>query len=120
MKIIYKFRKVFLLLFLSVSLSACLSNVDEVEEIDPGNADPCADITFSMNVKPIIDNNCVSCHSTSGQASFLNLETYNAVAANATKVKSEVVSKDMPIGGTLTNEEISAISCWVDAGAVNN
>lgn len=115
MKTTYKFRKAYLLLFLLVSLSACLTNVDEEEELDP-----CADITFSVNVKPIIDANCVSCHSTSGQASFLNLETYAAVAASAASVKAEVVSKDMPIGGTLTNEEIAAISCWVDAGALNN
>lgn len=115
MKTIFKFKNAFLLFFLTVSLSACLSNVDEEMVLDP-----CAEITFSMNVKPIIDNNCVSCHSSSGQASFLNLETYDAVNLNALKVKSEVVTKDMPIGGSLTNEEIAAISCWVDAGALNN
>jgi len=116
---ILKFRNAFFLLFLTVSLSACLTNVDELEEIDPGTPDPCADITFSINVKPIIDNNCVGCHSTGGGQSP-NLETYNGVSANAARVKSEVVSKEMPIGGSLTNEEIQAISCWVDSGALNN
>lgn len=119
METIFKFKNAFLLFFLTVSLSACLSNVDEVEEIDPGTPDPCADITFSMNVKPIIDNNCIGCHSTAGGQSP-NLESYNAVSANAARVKSEVVTKAMPIGGSLTNEEIAAISCWVDAGALNN
>ena len=114
-----KSKKVFLLFLLVASLSSCLSNIDEEEVTDPGTTDPCATITFSMNVKPIIDSNCISCHSTGGGQSP-NLETYNGVAANSARVKSEVVSKDMPIGGSLTNEEIAAISCWVDAGALNN
>lgn len=119
MNINLKFRKTFLLLILIFSISSCLTNVDEEEVIDDGVVDPCATITFAINVKPIIDNNCIQCHSTNGGQSP-NLETYNAVSANAARVKSEVVSKDMPLGGSLTNEEIQAISCWVDAGALNN
>lgn len=116
---ILKSKKAFLLLLLVTSLSSCLTNVDEEEVIDPGTPDPCATITYAINIKPIIDNNCIQCHSTNGGQSP-NLETYNAVSANATRVKSEVVSKEMPIGGSLTNEEIAAISCWVDNGALNN
>ena len=114
MKSIQKFENTFLLFLIMIALSSCLSNVDEIEEIDS-----CAAITFSMHVKPIIDNNCISCHSLEGGQSP-NLETYNAVSANALRVKSEVVLREMPIGGSLTNEEITAISCWVDAGALNN
>lgn len=114
MKSTLKFIKAFILLFLVVATTACLTNVDEEIELDP-----CDVITFTMNVKPIIDNNCIGCHSTAGGQSP-NLETYNGVAANASRVKSEVESGDMPIGGTLTTEEIQAISCWVDAGAPNN
>ena len=119
MKSNIKLKKAFLLLLIVTSLSSCLTNVDEEEAVDPGTPDPCATITFALNVKPIIDNNCIQCHSTNGGQSP-NLETYNAVSANSARVKSEVVSKDMPLGGSLTNDEIQAISCWVDAGALNN
>jgi uncharacterized membrane protein len=119
MNTLFKFRNAIYFLFLMGLLTSCMENVDKVEEIDPGAPDPCEDITFSKNVKPIIDNNCVSCHSTGG-GQPPNLETYIGIRVEATSVKSEVVSKDMPIGGSLTNEEISAISCWVDAGAENN
>lgn len=114
---IQKLRKVFFLFVITVSMSSCLTNVDEEIVIETETQDPCADITFSKNVKPIIDNNCIVCHS-GGQ--FPNLSTYNGISANAALVKSEVVSRDMPRGDTLTNEEIQAISCWVDAGALNN
>tara|TARA_R110002126_G_scaffold286314_1_gene437900 strand:- start:13781 stop:14140 length:360 start_codon:yes stop_codon:yes gene_type:complete len=116
---ILKFRHTFFLLFLTVSLSACLTNVDELEEIDPGASDPCADITFAIHIKPIIDSNCVQCHGNGGN--FPNLTTYNGISANAASVKSETASRRMPQGNaTLTSEEIQAISCWVDAGAFNN
>ncbi len=119
MKYNLKFRKTFLLPVLVVLISSCLTNVDEEEVLGPDSLDPCVDITFSMNVKKIIDTNCVACHSsTGGQTPYL--ETYSGVSANAGEVKSEVVSKEMPIGGSLTNAEISAIVCWVNAGALNN
>jgi uncharacterized membrane protein len=120
MKNQFNFKKEFLLLAIVVLLSSCLTNVvEEAEEIvDPATPDPCADITFTMNVKPIIDNNCVQCHGTGGN--FPNLTTYNGVSSNAAIVKTETSTRRMPQGTTLTEDEIKAISCWVDAGALNN
>ena len=45
---------------------------------------------------------------------------YNDASSNANSIKSEVVSRRMPQGSSLTNEEIQAIRCWVDEGALNN
>jgi uncharacterized membrane protein len=114
MKNIFKFRKLLVLLAFSLMFASCLTNVDEEIQLDP-----CSEITFNINVKPIIDNNCTVCHSTAG-AQFPNLETYEGVKANASKIKSEVETLSMPIGGSLTTDEIQAISCWVEAGALNN
>ena len=114
MKNIFKFKNLLVLLVLSLVFSACLTNVDEEIQLDP-----CAEITFAKNVKPIIDNNCIGCHSTAG-GQFPNLETYEGVKANASQIKIEVETLSMPIGGSLTTDEIQAISCWVDAGALNN
>ena len=52
-----KFYKTFLLTILVVLISSCLTNVDEEEVLDPDALDPCVDITFSVDVKKIIDNN---------------------------------------------------------------
>ena len=108
-----KFKSTFLLLLFLATLTSCLSNVDEEEVIDP-----CATITYTLNVKPIIDNNCVQCHGAGGN--FPNLTTFNGTSASAAIVKDAVVTKRMPQGGSLTNQEIQAISCWVDGGALNN
>ena len=109
---ILKLRKVFFLFVITFSLASCLTNVDEEVELDP-----CDEITFTMNVKPIIDNNCVSCHN---GGLFPNLSTYNSISANAAIVKDAVVTKYMPQGSPLSDADIQAISCWVDAGAPNN
>lgn len=111
-------KKEFLLLLLVVSLSSCLTNVENPIEEEAPNVDPCATITYTLSVKPIIDNNCIQCHGTGGN--FPNLTSYNGTSANANIVKAEVVSRRMPQGGSLTTAEIEAISCWVDGGALNN
>ncbi|RYD92370.1 MAG: cytochrome c [Sphingobacteriales bacterium] len=38
-------------------------------------------VTYNANVKSIIDNNCVMCHSQQGSASFRPLTTYSQVKA---------------------------------------
>jgi uncharacterized membrane protein len=114
-----KFKKIVLIITLGVFFSSCLTNVEEpfVEE-DPSAENPCETITFSGNVKSIIDTNCIQCHAAGGN--FPNLTTFNGVSSNAASVKSETTSRRMPQGSTLTNDEIAAIACWVDAGALNN
>lgn len=120
MKSNLKIKKAFLLLLFVASLTSCLTNVENPieEEEDPTTPDPCADITYAISVKPIIDANCIQCHGSGG--TFPNLTTYNGTSANAAIVKAETSSRRMPQGGTLTTAEIEAIACWVDGGALNN
>lgn len=115
-----KIKKLFLLLAVGIFFSSCLTNVEEpFVSLDPSLVDPCETITFSSHVKSIVEVNCVQCHGVRGQ--FPDLTTYAAISANAALVKSVTVSRRMPQGGgTLTNEEIAVISCWVDGGALNN
>lgn len=99
--------------FCLIFLSSCLTNIDEEEQLDP-----CDTKSFAVDIKPIIDTNCVVCHGAGGN--FPNLTTYTGISNNAFLVKSEVVSKRMPQGAPLSDADIEAISCWVDAGALNN
>jgi hypothetical protein len=67
---------------------------------------------FTSAVLPIIQSNCVSCHS--------SYNTYAGVKASVSAIRSEVVSGNMPKGGSLTTDQKNAIVCWIDAGAPNN
>ena len=110
-------------MLLSFSLTSCLNNVEQEEEIilddvQDDKPDPCATVTFSNSVKPIVDANCIQCHGNGGN--FPNLTTFSGVKNNANIVKSVVASRRMPIGGTLPQEDIDAIVCWVNGGALDN
>lgn len=65
--------------------------------------------TYTNDIKPILDSKCVSCHG--------EFADYAGASGSAAAIKERVTSGDMPQGGSLTAEEISLISQWVDAGA---
>ena len=119
MKSHFKIRKEFLVFIVSVFFVSCLTNVEE-DVIDDGEVivDSCSEITFSQNIKPIIDAACIDCHAIGGN--FPNLTSYSAISSNANSVKAEVVSRRMPKGISLTQSEIDAIVCWVESGALDN
>jgi uncharacterized membrane protein len=74
-------------------------------------------ITYSRQIKPIIDNNCAmsSCHAT-GCAPRVPLTTYSEVCAQATAVQNHVfVIQDMPPGG-MSATELSLLQAWLNNG----
>lgn len=100
-------------------------------------------ISFSQDVKPIIDKNCVSCHQADGQgvvASGFNMTSYDdlmkgakfgpMVIANDAEGSNMVVlmegradpSISMPHGQEkpVSKADILTIRMWIDQGARNN
>lgn len=111
------FKKIAAILIPSFLFFSCLTNVEEAIIENP-QEDFCKTRTYSLHVKTIIEANCIQCHGQGGNSP--NLSTFNGVSNNANSIKNEVVSRRMPQGGSLTDEEIKTISCWVDEGALNN
>jgi len=110
-----KNRSLFILIACQViPLLSCENNIEEelqeIKECDPN-------ISFSKVIKPIIDNNCLQCHNGN---QFPDLRTYESIRINSNKIKEETQTRRMPIGGNLTTDQIEAIACWVDSGALNN
>ncbi len=79
-------------------------------------------IHFSTQIKPMIDNNCISCHSAG--ATSPDLSTHANIAANATLVLNSLSGSGvqlMPLGGPALNDSlISQFSCWISQGKQNN
>ena len=77
------------------------------------------DITFSQ-VNLIIQTNCAvsGCHDGNQTPDFRDV---NNVVGNASLIKQRTGNKTMPAGGgSLTDEQIATIACWVDDGASGN
>jgi hypothetical protein len=86
-------------------------------------------VTFAKNVAPILQKRCEECHRQGGIAP-MSLVTFEEVRPWARSIKEKVVKREMPpfhatgaIGRyhddpRLTETEITAITTWVDNGAV--
>ena len=97
-------------LFLLLLLSSCTYN-EILPVCEPDEQE------FSDLVQPIIEENCLGCHSeNSGRPSILT--TYDGVinAVNNHGLKDEVVSLRMPPYGStpLSASEINIITSWID------
>ena len=72
---------------------------------------------YIQSVQPIIEENCMSCHSTNAN-SLVILGTYDKVidAVNNYSLRDEVVSGRMPMSGSppLSQSEINVIKNWID------
>lgn len=103
---------VFLLLF-----AACEEHVINDDTTTPVVVDCNPAVSLATDITPIIQTRCVSCHNGSQPP---NLTSNSRIQNNAASIKAAVVSRRMPLGGSLTTEQIDAIRCWVDNGAQDN
>jgi len=111
------------LIELSVSLlvviftNSCASdNIEELYGLPDYLCDP-QQVGFSSVIQPIIQTNCAisGCHVPG--TGLPNFQDVNQIKSNADEIKNRTRSRDMPRVGSLSQEEIDQISCWVDSGA---
>ncbi len=98
-------------------------------------------ISFANDVQPIFDQNCISCHPSSGNLDLTTAHSYsqlvnvNASGYSAKRVvpgdaENSVLYKkidgsgtygsNMPLGGNLSAAQINTIKQWIIEGAQNN
>ncbi len=100
------------------ALAACKK---ETTETTPIASVDCTTVTYSEVIKPLFDANCVSCHGTGSPDGALNNYAETKVFAENGKLKDEVLTtRSMPIGKTLSSDQLGQIKCWLDDGAQNN
>lgn len=79
--------------------------------------------SWSSDVSPVIISSCSyssGCHASGSNNGPGALVNYQQVYNNRAAVRSSVVSGRMPEKGSLSSSALSAIVCWIDAGAANN
>lgn len=79
--------------------------------------------SWATDVLPVIQSSCSyssSCHASGSGKGPGALFTYQQVYNNRASIRSSVVSGQMPENGSLSSSALSAIVCWIDAGAANN
>ena len=99
-----------------------LSNCKKEENIN--NVD-CSMVnsSYSANIKPIINANCISsgCHNAnSTNGDFTTYNGLKAKADNGSLNNRVVQQKNMPPSQPLSLDDLEKIKCWINSGAPNN
>jgi uncharacterized membrane protein len=97
------------------------------EKIDPvsGDFDPVdGGVTYSEDMKPILDENCIRCHASdksgperNGAPLSVNLDTYEGASASSEAANVRVQSGSMPPIGPLDSADRELFQQWVEDGA---
>lgn len=122
-----KNNNIYIFLLLAFLVTACSKNSSTSSGGGGGGGTvpTCTGVaaSFSANVLPLIQTKCATnsgCHAAGAVNSGGVLTTHAQISAKASAIKSSVNAGTMPKSGSLTNAEKAIISCWVDAGALNN
>lgn len=111
---------------LMIFLNSCY--YDNVEELYPQNPEcDTTNVTFSNDVYPVINSNCISCHNSTLSSGGVNLETYDDIVNAANNgslmgvVKHESGWSPMPKNGNKLDDcTISKLEIWISNGKPNN
>ncbi|MEO6039160.1 MAG: hypothetical protein ABIQ93_12175 [Saprospiraceae bacterium] len=78
-----------------------------------------ADLSYTKNMKGIIDRVCLSCHSGSGPGprDYRTYEGIKPVLDNGLVLERVVIKKDMPQSGiSMSQAQRDSVNCWIKAG----
>lgn len=114
-------KKALILLLFTLIFSNCTSvSTDDLTIPAP------VSITYTANVKSIIDQSCATsgCHNATSNTQNLTLETYtqvkNAFQNRNALGRMESTTNPMPPTGNLPNTSIQMIKNWRDQGYLEN
>jgi len=103
----------------SIALFSCTR-----EKVTPKEIQCTSTISFSNDVVPIIQANCINCHDQGNASGGFDFSSYISVSANANAILNSMKANGyqlMPIGGpALPDSTIQKISCWINQGKQDN
>ena len=105
------------IVFVVALFSSCKKGKEEV--IDCTGVSP----SYTSDVKPIINANCLSsgCHSAgSSNGDYTTYDGLKKVALSGSLERRVVTNKSMPVSSPLSLEDRKKIKCWISSGSPNN
>jgi mono/diheme cytochrome c family protein len=110
--------KYFTYLIVGLVLTSCAYNKEEslpAPKIDTTGVQ----VTYNNYAKQVIDNNCATCHSSSGgQAPFLS--NYSEVSGQKNRIEARAINASpsiMPPSGALAQPILDTLQIWLNQGA---
>ncbi|MPS65788.1 MAG: hypothetical protein E2589_12970 [Chryseobacterium sp.] len=118
----FNMKKIMYIFSLATILIACESRT--YEEIS-GSTSIVEKVTYNKDVKPLIDANCIVCHSAGGAASFQPWTSYTQVKNHIDNILDRIQRpvgdpQKMPQGGALSPSQINIFIKWKTDGLIEN
>ncbi len=116
-------------LILILNMTACKKENEETLINEQGGLALCdtVNMKFSLNILPIIKNNCYSCHGFGQVQLGVNFDTYDNIKAQVDNqklinvIKHSAGYKAMPLGlPRLSSCNVNKIQAWINKGAPDN
>jgi len=98
-------------------LAACTKK--QAEEFTPAApGDPGAAVSYTTVIGPLLETKCGFCHNPGRPGTVeWTFTGYNSVVANGNRIKDAVlVTKIMPLQGSLSAAELQSLKSWFDQG----
>ena len=120
-------KNILMLVLTSFMFTAC--NYDKEEDLYPFAEVDCdtINVSYSLHIKPLIDNTCVSCHQVNNPSGGVLLDTYDHVKVQAENgrlygsLNHESGFVAMPLGGSKINScSLLQVKAWIDNGSPDN
>lgn len=114
--------KLSLAIFGFLAMTSCETKT--FEDISENTPIP-ENVTYEKDVKTIIQNNCVVCHSPNGSQPYFPLTDYTAAKNAIDNILDRIQRANgdplkMPQGGTLSPDHINIIKKWKADGLLEN
>jgi hypothetical protein len=116
-----------LILFIIIICSCYYDSEEDLYPVISNNCDT-TNVTYTNSIVPLLQNNCLSCHSNinaASQGGNVRLQDYTDVNSNKTIVLNSLKhlsgASPMPKGGAkLKDCLIRQVEIWINNGAPNN
>lgn len=102
-----------------IYLLAAACTKKQAEEFKPETPDhPETNVSYAATIGPLFQTKCAGCHSGSGRGTTAWLFTgYSSVRNDADRIRNAVVvTRAMPMGGSLSAAELESVRKWFDQG----
>lgn len=107
------------ILALAITTTTVIYSCDTRTYDEIGSGGAVTHPTYTKDIKPVMDNYCVSCHNANGSSP--DLTTYDGVKNDAEAVYNAINNGSMPQGGNkLDNNTIQTIQNWINDGTPEN
>lgn len=107
------------ILVLTVAISTSCSK----EKVSSLNNPNCNDtISYATQIKPMMDNYCVSCHGDGNGTGYI-ITSHSNTSSNATNILNAMNGQPqlMPQNGPALHDSlIQQFNCWINQGKLNN